>query len=164
MILVSYDGSDDADVAIDHVARLMPGAEATVLTVWEPERHYDGSFGPIRELAGVYEPHPERDAAIEEAARACAAAGAERATAAGLAATPRVAERHEGIAHAILAAADELDAEVIVLGTRGRGGVKSFLLGSVSHAVVQQADRAVLVVPCTTVQERRTVARLADAG
>ena len=36
MILVSYDGSADAQAAIDHVAQLMPGAQATVVTVWEP--------------------------------------------------------------------------------------------------------------------------------
>jgi nucleotide-binding universal stress UspA family protein len=39
------------------------------------------------------------------------------------------------------------DAETIVVGTRGRSGIKSMLLGSVSHAVLQHADRPVLVVP-----------------
>jgi hypothetical protein len=33
--------------------------------------------------------------------------------------------------------------------------VKSFLLGSVSHQVVQHADRAVLVVPSPTLSEER---------
>ena len=41
------------------------------------------------------------------------------------------------------------------MGTRGLSGVKSFLLGSVSHAVVQHADRAVLVVPSPELSERR---------
>jgi hypothetical protein len=35
MILISYDGSADAQAAIERAARLMPGAEATILTVWE---------------------------------------------------------------------------------------------------------------------------------
>ena len=155
MILVSYDGSHDARAALEHVARLMPGARATVLTVWKPERDYDGAHGPGLGLAGVYAPDPEVDAAREQAARACAEDGAQRANAAGLAAEPRIAPRGDGIARTVLEVADEIDADVVVLGTRGRGGVASFLLGSVSHAVVQQADRAVMVVPSEKVVEQR---------
>ena len=36
MILVCYDGSADAQAAIDDAAQLMPGADATVLAVCEP--------------------------------------------------------------------------------------------------------------------------------
>lgn len=35
MILVCYDGSVDAQAGIDRVARLLPGAEVTVLVIWE---------------------------------------------------------------------------------------------------------------------------------
>jgi nucleotide-binding universal stress UspA family protein len=155
MILVSYDGSHDARAALEHVARLMPGARATVLTVWNPERDYDGAHGPGLGLAGVYARDPEEDAARERAAQACAEDGAQRAGAAGLEAEPRIAPRGDGIARTVLEVADEIDADVVVLGTRGRGGVASFLLGSVSHAVVQQADRAVMVVPSQKVVEQR---------
>ena len=89
----------------------------------------------------------ERDDAIKQAAVDTAAAGAQRATAAGLVAQPRIVNRDDGIAAVILAEAAALDAGVIVLGTRGLGGVKSLMLGSVSHAVLHHADRAVLVVP-----------------
>ena len=44
---------------------------------------------------------------------------------------------------------------VIVMGTRGLAGVKSMLLGSVSHAVLQHADRAVMIVPSPSVVEHR---------
>jgi len=147
MILVSYDGSADAQAAINRAAQLMPVAEATVLMVWEPF---------LEMLArGGYVDCEKIDEANREAASIIAAEGAERATAAGLVAQPRSDRLHGNVADTILDAAAETDADLIVMGTRGRSAVKSFLLGSVSHAVVQHADRAVLVVPSPLLAERR---------
>ncbi len=42
--------------------------------------------------------------------------------------------------------AEEVDADVVLVGRRGRGGVAELLLGSVSHEVVLQSRRPVLVV------------------
>ena len=50
-------------------------------------------------------------------------------------------------AAAIVQTAIERDATVIVVGSRGLGAVKRALLGSVSTAVLRDADRPVLVVP-----------------
>lgn len=160
MILVSYDGSADAQAAIDRAAQLMPGAEATVLTVWEPfidllARSGGLGVGVGVGMAGSYADSEKIDAANGEAALASATEGAQRATAAGLVAQPRSESRHGDIANTILVAAAAAGADVIVMGTRGLSGLKSFLLGSVSHAVVQHADRAVLVVPSSAVAERR---------
>jgi nucleotide-binding universal stress UspA family protein len=154
MILLSYDGSPDAQAAIDRVAQLMPGAQAKVLTVWEPfvdTLTRSGAVGVI----GAYGDAETIDAANEERARDTAREGAERAGAAGLAASAQVASRENGIAHTILAAAAQDDADVIVMGTRGLSGVKSFLLGSVSHAVTQHSDRPVLVVPSAALGDQR---------
>jgi nucleotide-binding universal stress UspA family protein len=41
------------------------------------------------------------------------------------------------------------------MGTRGLTGIKSVLLGSVSHAVLQHADRPVIVVPSPDVANKR---------
>ena len=158
MILMSYDGSADAQSAIEHAAKLMPGAEATVLTVWEA--YVDilartGSMGLGFGMAGGYGDSQAVDAATGEAALATATEGAQRATAAGLVAHPRAVSHHGGVANAILAEAATVDADAIVMGTRGLGGVKSFLLGSVSHQVVQHADRAVLVVPSPVIADHR---------
>lgn len=157
MILVSYDGSDDAKAALDHAARLMPGADAVILTVWEPllDTMLRTGFGLGAGVIGVPFDTTEFDEGTKESAEATAAEGAERATAAGLAASPRSATSAGGIATTILSVAADARADAIVMGTRGLAGVKSMLLGSVSHAVLQHADRAVLIVPSPSVAEHR---------
>jgi nucleotide-binding universal stress UspA family protein len=158
MILMSYDGSVDAQAAIARAATLMPGAEATVPTIWEPYLDTlarSGSMGFGLGMSGSYGDSEKVDAATAEAAQATAMEGAQRATAAGLVAQPRAVSDHGGIAASILAEAAAADADVIVMGTRGLGRVKSFLLGSISHEVVQHADRAVLVVPSPVIAQHR---------
>jgi nucleotide-binding universal stress UspA family protein len=55
--------------------------------------------------------------------------------------------RDTTIAHAISGAAEEVSADLIVVGTHGRTGIANFLLGSVAQAVLHAAERDVLTVP-----------------
>jgi nucleotide-binding universal stress UspA family protein len=156
-ILIGYDGSVDAQAAIDRVGLLMPGSEATVLVIWETileAMSRSGALGLGSGMLGVYS-DDGADAAIEKAARDTAAEGVQRAVAAGLVAQPRIANRDGDIAGVILGVAAEVNADMIVLGTRGLSGVKSLMLGSVSHAVLHHADRPVLVVPSSELAEQR---------
>ena len=50
MILICYDGSADADAAVDAVAAVMPRQPATLLTVWEPFVDVVTRYGPGLEL------------------------------------------------------------------------------------------------------------------
>lgn len=49
-------------------------------------------------------------------------------------------------AHQIVVYADEIDADLIVVGSRGLGKIGSALLGSVSHKLLHEAKRPVMVV------------------
>ena len=49
-------------------------------------------------------------------------------------------------ASVINAVADEADADIVLVGRRGRGGVTELLLGSVSHEIVLHSRRPVLVI------------------
>jgi nucleotide-binding universal stress UspA family protein len=145
-ILLCYDGSDDAFRAIEFAGALFPGRKAVVLSVWE---HYSV-------LSGV--PRVD-DALVQEATEALAADGCDRAHDAGFSATPAGVQAHHGIAEAIIDAADEHDAMLVVMGTRGNTGIRSLLLGSVSHAVAHHAHRPLLIVPSQPLAEARSGSR-----
>jgi nucleotide-binding universal stress UspA family protein len=65
---------------------------------------------------------------------------------AGLSAEPR-ADLATPTWGGIVEVADEIDAAVIVTGSRGLTGVRELFEGSVSHDVAEHASRPVLIVP-----------------
>ncbi len=65
----------------------------------------------------------------------------------GIDATFEVRTGNHDIARLIAEAADEVDADLIVVGTHGHGGFTAALMGSVARALCHTAGRPVLVVP-----------------
>ena len=159
MILLCYDGSPDANSAIDHAAELLHDEPVTILTVWEPFIDVMARSGGAFGMGSMTLDVAEIDEANEQSAHTQAQEGVERAKALGLNAQPRARAQITTVADAILAEAEELDAKAIMLGTRGLTGVKSLLLGSVSHAVLQHTLRPVIVVPSAEVARARAAGR-----
>jgi nucleotide-binding universal stress UspA family protein len=143
-MLIAYDGSPDAKAAVALAGHLFDGSTAVVLTVWE-------GFSTVVARADAGMPSSldfERiDSECEQRANEMAIDGAGHARAAGLQAEARATKRRGSMAETILEEAEASGAELIVVGTRGLSGVKSFLLGSVSRAVLQRARLPVLVAP-----------------
>lgn len=157
MILIAYDGSADARAAIQRAGELLTGRPATVLAVWERFQDVLARSGAGMPIGAV--DYDELDRTYEEQARERAEEGVKLALDAGLKAQARTSVRTGSIADAILSEADDLGAEAIVLGTRGLTGLRSLLLGSVSHGVVQHANRPVIVVPSQELAGERAARR-----
>jgi nucleotide-binding universal stress UspA family protein len=146
--LIAYDGSDDAAGAIRAAARLLPGVDAVVVHVHGVSLSLEQSSlarlalpnSVIAESARRYE-----TVAYNEA-EAVADKGAEVARDAGLAATAAVHDAGSAW-RGICEAARERSADVVVCGSRGRGGLARAYLGSTSTALLHHAPCPLLVVP-----------------
>jgi len=138
-ILIGYDGSDDARRAVDFAAVLFPDRRAVVLDVGPV-------ITPAESLAALTPgPYAFEDYNGSQAA-STAAEGVRYARGAGLEADAR-AEVLAPTWQGIVDVADEIDAAVIVMGTRGLNGARELFEGSLSHEVAQHAGRPVLFVP-----------------
>jgi nucleotide-binding universal stress UspA family protein len=156
-IMLCYDRSDDSRRAIATAAQLVPGAAAVVLHVWRPVAGMAMAYAIVP--AGAYD-----EAELRRAAERIAQEGAEIAREAGLSAEPRASEATlEPDWETILRAAEQHDARLIVLGARGMSGLRSLVLGSVSHGVAQHSHRPVLVVPPIAIRAALTARVDADA-
>jgi len=155
LILIAYDGSDDAKAAIEQAGKLFPGETATVLTVWE--RFIDTmARAGAGAGAGVIVDYDAIDTQTAQSASEQSEEGAKLANEAGLTASAKTAVVDTTISDAILDEAASAGASVVVTGSRGYTGVKSLMLGSVSHHLVQHADLPVVVVPSPAVAKART--------
>lgn len=143
--VLAFDGSPGAHRALEHAARVLPGASVVVVVAWEGFAHAavrHGVVGPVATTAIA-----DADAAARRSAQELAEEGARLAAAHGLRARAEPAETHDGVWRAIERVAHRCNADVVVVGARGRGDVAAAMLGSVSHDLVRHSARPVLVVP-----------------
>jgi nucleotide-binding universal stress UspA family protein len=135
---------------------LFQGYRAVVLTVWEPFAELMAQAGANPVSRGVPPGIEEIDQANHLLAEDTAREGAHLAQTVGFEAAPRTCRRVGSIADVILSEAKRRDVSAIVMGSKGHGGPEPFFLGGVSHAVLQRADRAVLVIPSPPAAHRRS--------
>lgn len=144
-ILVCFDGSEESRRGLQTIRGVLTKTEVVILTVWQPlvtKLAETGSFGVFALEAEGEVDLEERGAATKAAEEAAAAARDS-----GHQVSVRVEQADGAVWLTIKAVADEIDAALIVLGTRGRGSLRTALLGSVSRSVLQHAGRPVLIAP-----------------
>lgn len=144
-ILLCYDGSEGSARAIAEAGELFPGAHAVVVHVSHLPNLYTAGYAGAPALPPDVLENLEKIA--REQANAIVAQGEDIARQAGL--------DPEGIScittstpwRDLLGAADDVHAKLIVVGSRGRGGVKSLVLGSTSQALAHRSRVPLLIVP-----------------
>ncbi|MFE3025407.1 universal stress protein [Nocardia tengchongensis] len=148
LMLITYDGSENARRAVEYAGRFLAANRAVVLTAWEPMMR---QAARLSGLSGVMQPEWVTDDEIADVAfvdaRNINAEGVRLAKLAGLNAEARTVECTTTIWNAIVETADELDVDIIVAGTRGATGIRALMHSSVADAVLKHCHRPVLMVP-----------------
>jgi len=144
-MLIAYDGTDRAADALRAAAKLLKATNVEIITAWEPAARTNAraaSFTGTHQTAVT----TEDDAAYTYAEGVCRD-GIALAESLGLTAQAHLVEQTSTVAQAIVEAADELGVDVIVAGTRGISGVRSWFNSSTAENVLQNANCPVFVVP-----------------
>jgi nucleotide-binding universal stress UspA family protein len=136
-IVIAYDGSPPARQAIWHAASLAPGRHAIIVV----------ARSAMDSVTARLEGHDAYTHDSDDAVERTAAQGVRLARAAGLDAEALVVSGNGSVGHSIIDAAERVGAALIVLGSRGRNGLRSLALGSVSRHVVHEGRIPTLVVP-----------------
>jgi nucleotide-binding universal stress UspA family protein len=150
-ILLATDGSSEAELATQTAVDLAQktGSELHVIHVLDVAQIAMVNAAATDPMMGLEEPDPileERfERLSEQRGKEVLDTEVERARSAGVTA----AQAHlkmGGVTREIVHLAEDLGAGLIVMGSRGRGGIRRALMGSVSDSVVRHAHCPVLVV------------------
>lgn len=133
-IVVGYDGSACGEAALDTALGLAPplGDEVTVVFGYAPPGLWGGEIA-------------DHEEAIEELGEKVLGKARRQAAALGVEIGERLVPKR-GV-EALIEAADEGDARLIVVGSFGESALKGIILGSTTNKLLHLTDRPVLVVP-----------------
>lgn len=148
VMVIAFDGSPTARRAVNYAGQFLTADRAVVLTVWSPLDRGPEPSSYDFDLDGPPDPTDDDDVDIAQAeAQRINDEGLELALAAGLPAEPLRRAAAYTIWQTIIDAADDLDADLIVTGTRATTGFRSLLQSSVADHVLRRGHRPVLIVP-----------------
>ena len=153
-ILCATDGSEHGDRAVRQAARMALADDGELHLAHVIERIPGGG-----RLAGqnVFLTESEINSRIVRQ-------GQELAEQAGVTAEVHLVRGAGNPAKQLAGLADRIDADLIVLGSRGHSPLAGIVLGSVTHQLVHTAGRPVLALPPVRVPERRAAPAPAAAG
>jgi nucleotide-binding universal stress UspA family protein len=144
-VLIAYDGSSESKEAIALVSRrpFLGGEEASVISIAQPPVLWRSGITPsmYRQVISDYSGEltkleAEYDQLATQAASQLKQAGVEA----------KAESRTGDPAHEILMAASRLGSDLVIVGSRGRTGLKRVVLGSVARNVLINAQASVLIV------------------
>jgi nucleotide-binding universal stress UspA family protein len=143
-IVVGTDGSDTATQAVREAIGLASalGAKLELVSAYEPvpaQRLSEERRHAPEDMQWAINPREDVDATLEAAAAPAREAGVE----------VDLYARQGDPADAILDVAEELKADLIIVGNKGMTGAKRFLLGSVPNKVSHHAPCSVLIIRTT---------------
>jgi len=145
-IVWATDGSELADRALEQVRELAAIHGARIVAVHANEL-LAGRFGGAPLLADEPDVREKIGRQVEEMREQ------------GVDVRLEIRSGSRDVATLIARAADDVDADLIVVGTHGHGGLAAALMGSVARALCHTARRPVLIVPPV-----RKTEKTADAG
>ena len=140
-IVVGYDGSDGAKVALDEAVGLAKQLSGKVLVTY--------AFGGPKQYSGA--PLTPRKTLQEMGAQVLEEA-VERVGASGVAVEPILVD--DNSYKGLLSVAAQHRADMIVVGTHGESLIGGVLLGSTAYRLVHSSTKPVLVVPTRKSKKR----------
>lgn len=143
-ILIATDGSELASHALDQGLKLAKtlGSQVTIVTVTEPAAIIGGGYATV--AGSGFDPIPELIEAQKNIADGVLQAAANLARGQGIEAKTLLVD-NSFPAEGIVAAAKEVNADLIVMASHGRRGFGRLLLGSQTSNVLAHSKVPVLV-------------------
>lgn len=141
-ILAAIDGSRASRLALDEAVKIARASGASIVAACVVEH-----APQLVDVGAVYQGGEGASPGAIEAATAALEEAGELLKSQGIQGTTRAIDAYgESVASVIARVAEECQAELIVLGTHGRHGVRRVLLGSVAESLLRSVDLPVLLV------------------